>query len=148
MRAIRGWLGHMGSWAIASLLLSLTPFAATLLGLWIVQGSWPGLQPAIGMGQLLPTCVALMANNLHGFAAKSEAKETQKNTSGQTFTISLIVITAFIYGFLTCFRIISGNLTPQVEDNVVNASILALAVSIITGAIPAAVRYKEGKVNA
>lgn len=61
-------LNRFVRWLCWSVLFSLVPFAGLLLSLGLETGSWPGLTPLWGSGQLLITGVSVLAGGIKEMA--------------------------------------------------------------------------------
>lgn len=118
-------------WCLWSVAFSLVPFFLILTFRWIDLAAWPGFNPAFGSGQLLLTCVALLAGGLKELSSmKQEVKHRRKETvSGFAFIFG--IFTAAVYGYIAN-RYISGNPFTEAQQNLVtNASIVCLLLSFL-----------------
>jgi len=120
-------------WVVWSLLASMMPFGAVYL-MRAFSGNWPQLESVIGSGQLLISCVALVAGGAKELGGMPPAIRPR----GRDLTLGLLWLlgglTAIAYGFLANENLRAANGTPSAvsPEFVTRISVWVLALTVLS----------------
>lgn len=118
-------------WFLWSVLGSLLPFVALLVIRYIEVGTWPGLEPLFSSGQLLLTCVALLAGGIKELSGMNSGVKEKSKEALLAASVLFVVAVAIVYGYLAN-RVVSGVAFTQDQQLLItNVSLISLFSSLL-----------------
>lgn len=133
-------------WFYWTVLLSLVPVLGIILLQYIPIGHWDGLKPIIGSGQLLATCVALLAGGLKELSAMDRNTRPKRRDflSFSIFMSALLIV--FVYGsLLTRIMVSKAPLAPVTQVTVTDFSVAIFIVCLSVAACAVAVSHPRAR---
>jgi hypothetical protein len=122
VRLVR-WVG----WSVA---VSLLPFAGLQLMRFVAGGTWPGLDPLFGSGQLLLTSVAILAGGVRELAGMRGSRWRGARTFLLWSSLALTIVLAMLYGFLADAAITQTPTAPSRLTLVTATSLVFFGASL------------------
>lgn len=121
-------------WFMWSVLGSLIPFVAMLVARFMDLKTWPGLNPLFSSGQLLLTCVALLAGGIKELSGVDHGERKRSREMILAVSSLFALAIAMVYGFLAN-RVIGGaTIAPDDQTIVTVISLVCLfCCLVITG---------------
>jgi len=132
-RVIR-WFG----WTV---LVSLLPFAAVAVVIWLSLQHPPALDPLVGSGQLLVTCVALLAGAIRELSGMNTLSRSKARDALHLSSLIFVVLLSVSYGFIMGEVVANRPLPDETRSSIVTLSIASLGISIIVGSISMAISH-------
>lgn len=117
-------------WFVWSVAFSLLPFVGLLLFRGISARAWPGLDPVLGSGQLLLTCVALLAGGLKELSGMPNELRTGLRDFMTAASVVFVVFVAMTYGFLAHEILAMAAPDPSYQAMIAGMSLVFLVMSL------------------
>ena len=131
---------RVSRWFLWTFIMSLIPVLGALLVQSVPLGSWNGLSPIIGSGQLLTTCIALL---IGGLKELSDMKHDIRHRSRDFLNSSAIlfaILIALVYGGLVAIIFTTkAALAPDTQQLVTVFSLIAFGLCFMIAASAVAV---------
>lgn len=128
------WLG----WGV---ILSLVPFGALFVAILVIRRQVPGLDPIIGSGQLLVTCVALLGGGIRELSGMNTLNRARARDALHLASLIFVVLLSMTYGSLVGQLVSGQSLPDEWRASIVTGSLISLTISVIIGGISMAISH-------